>query len=41
MADFGLKREDIFITSKVFFNSMGYELTKKSIEESLKNFDIG
>ena len=41
IADFGIKREDIFITSKVFFTAMGYELTKKSIEESLEKFDIG
>lgn len=40
-ADFGLKREDIFITSKVFNDHMGYELTKKSVEQSLKNFNLG
>ena len=41
MTDFGFNREDIFITSKVFFDHMGYELTKKSIEQSLKNFNLG
>jgi len=41
MAEFGLKREDIFITSKVFNDHMGYELTKKSVDESLKKFNLG
>jgi diketogulonate reductase-like aldo/keto reductase len=29
--ELGLKREDLFITSKVFNDHMGYELTKKSV----------
>ncbi|CDW88713.1 aldo keto reductase [Stylonychia lemnae] len=41
MSEFGLKREDIFITSKIFNDHMGYELTKKQVEVSLKNFDLG
>eukprot|EP00347_Sterkiella_histriomuscorum_P018858 403343902 len=39
--DFGYKREDIFVTSKVFNDMQGYELTKKSVEQSLVNFDLG
>ena len=39
--ELGLKREDLFITSKVFNDHMGYELTKQSVEESLKKFDLG
>jgi len=32
----GVKREDIFLTSKVWINRYGYENTKKSVEESLE-----
>ncbi|KMU89067.1 prostaglandin-F synthase 2 [Coccidioides immitis H538.4] len=32
----GLKREDVFFTTKVPWRSLGYEKTKQSIEESLK-----
>ena len=32
----GIKREEIFLTSKVWKTNLGYEKTKKSFEESLK-----
>ena len=39
-ADFGLKREDIFITTKIPPNAQGYEKAKSCVEKSLKNFDL-
>lgn len=33
----GLKRKDIFITTKIFINHFGAKLTPKSFEKSLKN----
>ena len=39
--ELGLTRADLFITSKVFNDHMGYELTKQSVEASLKKFDLG
>ena len=39
--ELGLKREDLMVTSKVMNDHMGYELTKKSTEESLRKLDIG
>ena len=33
---FGINREDIFLTTKVWVTEFGYEKTKASIEESLK-----
>lgn len=35
-----IKREDLFITSKVWKDSMGYENTLKSFENTLKNLDL-
>lgn len=35
-----VKREDLFITSKVWKDSMGYENTLKSFENTLKNLDL-
>lgn len=35
-----IKREKLFITSKVWKDSMGYENTIKSFEETLKNLDL-
>lgn len=32
----GLKREEIFITTKAWINQLGYDETKKAFEESLK-----
>ena len=37
----GLKREDIFVTTKVKAEIKSYKRAKKSIEESLKKLDIG
>lgn len=33
----GIPRKDIFITTKVWITNYGYEQTKKSVEESLRN----
>ena len=38
--DFGLKREDLFISTKVFNDMFGYEKTKESVEASLKKMDV-
>lgn len=35
-----IKREDLFITSKVWKNSMGYKATLKSFENSLKRLEL-
>ena len=35
----GVKRDDIFLTTKVWVSNCGYENAKKSIEESLKKLD--
>ena len=35
----GVKREDIFLTTKVWVSNGGYENAKKSIEESLRKLD--
>ena len=39
--DFGLKREELFITTKIPPSHQGYEKAKACIEASLKNFDLG
>lgn len=36
MQNLGIKREDIFLTTKVWVTEFGYEKTKASVEESLK-----
>jgi len=36
----GLKREEVFITSKVFPREHGYEKTKKAVAESLERFEF-
>lgn len=36
VADSGIKREDIFLVSKVWISNYGYECAKASIEESLR-----
>lgn len=41
IAELGLKREDIFISSKVWSEELGYEKTKKAVETSLELFDLG
>lgn len=41
MKDFDIKREEIFITSKIPPWSLGYDKTVEQIETSLKNFDLG
>lgn len=35
----GLAREDVFLTSKVWINDLGYEATKKAFEKSLQKLD--
>ena len=35
-----IKREDLFITSKVWIEHYGYEECKKSVEESLKKLGL-
>mmetsp|Transcript_27033 Transcript_27033/g.26096 ORF Transcript_27033/g.26096 Transcript_27033/m.26096 type:complete len:142 (-) Transcript_27033:277-702(-) len=40
MAEFGLKREDFFITSKIPPSFQGTSKAKECIEASLKNFDL-
>lgn len=39
--DFGLNREDLFVTSKVWPSEMGYEKTKAAVEASLEKMDLG
>ena len=39
-ADFGLKRADFFISTKVFNDMMGYEKTRKAVEIALTNLDL-
>ena len=34
--DFGIKRKDIFLTTKVWVTEFGYEKTKTSVEESMR-----
>ena len=36
----GIKREDIFLTTKVWVTEFGYEKTKASVEESLKKMQL-
>lgn len=36
----GLKREDVFITSKIWINHFGNEKTKKAYEAALKRMDL-
>ena len=36
----GLKREDIYITSKLWLQDYGYEEVKKGIDTSLKNLNL-
>lgn len=38
--DFGIKREDVFITTKVQADYKSYEQAKRSIEESLERLDL-
>ncbi len=38
MKEFGIQRSEIYITTKIGPSQMGYEKTKASIEQSLKNF---
>ena len=41
MKEFNIAREELFITTKILPWSLGKEKTKKSIETSLKNLDLG
>lgn len=36
----GIKREDIFITSKIWISNEGYEKAKRSIDESLRRLNL-
>ena len=36
----GIKREDLFVTTKAFIQEMGYEKTKTAFENSLKNLGL-
>lgn len=36
----GLKREEIFVTSKVWHDMLGYEKTRRSFEESMENLGL-
>lgn len=38
--ELGIKREDIFLTTKVWVTEFGYEKTKVSIEESIKKLRV-
>ncbi len=40
MREFGLNREDIFITTKVWVTEFGYDKTKASVEESLRKLQV-
>lgn len=40
MQEFGLKRENLFITSKIPPDLQGYDKAKKCIEKSLANLDL-
>lgn len=40
MKDFGLKRSDLFITSKIWDTEQGYEKSKESLENSLRFLDL-
>lgn len=40
MMEFGLNREDIFITTKVWVTEFGYDKTKASVEESLRKLQV-
>lgn len=40
LTETGLRREDLFVTSKVWNADLGYESTLKAYEESLKNFSL-
>ena len=37
IAECGIPREELFITTKVWIDNYGYENCKKSVRESLKN----
>ncbi len=39
--ELGVKREDLFISTKTWIDTMGYEKTKKAVEVALKKLDIG
>ena len=39
-SDFGLKRSDFFISTKVFNDMMGYDNTRKAVEIALTNLDL-
>ncbi|MDO4649716.1 MAG: aldo/keto reductase [Eubacteriales bacterium] len=41
MAEYGIKREEIFVSTKLWNDHRGYELAKEAIETSLANLDIG
>jgi diketogulonate reductase-like aldo/keto reductase len=40
-SELGLKREDLFISSKIWIDTMGYEKTVKAVEIALAKLDIG
>lgn len=39
--DFGIAREDIFVTTKLPAECKGYDIAKKCFEESLSDLDLG
>ena len=41
ITELGLKREDLFISSKIWVDMMGYEKTTKAIETALSKLEIG
>lgn len=41
MAEYGVKREELFISTKLWNDHRGYERAVEAIETSLKNLDIG
>ena len=41
ISELGIKREDLFISTKTWVETMGYESTKKAVDIALKKLDIG
>ena len=41
MEEYGIKREELFVSTKLWNDHRGYDLAKEAIEESLNRLDIG
>jgi diketogulonate reductase-like aldo/keto reductase len=41
MRDLGIKREDVFVTSKIVSRNHGYESTLRAVDESLEKMGLG